>query len=151
MHQPSNPCSHMQHNAGHMQPQRNTDAAHAGEMRGRCRQHAGEMRASAGVMRGQRTTRMHAGEAGRQCAGSRGRMRDSSWRVRELPKWLRKKKKWADEGKRNPKEEIRRTHAAAQKFMCKSDFENSYLSIQEESGQVINRRIVAKDLSFKLI
>ena len=49
------------------------------------------------------------------------------------------------EGK-NPK-----NTAVAQKFMRKTDFENSYLLIQEESGKTINRGIVAKDLSFKLI
>ena len=95
------------------------------------------MRASAGEMREQRA--------------SRGRMRKSTLASAGTPKCLRKKKIWADEGIREPKGKKSEEHRHSPANHVQSDVENSYLSIQEESGQVINRGIVSKDLSFKLI
>ena len=84
-----------------------------------------------------------AGVTQRACGTARG--------MRGATKWLRKAEISPSEGDtraegRNPGET-----AAAQNSSVSLIFENSYLFFQEESGKMINRGVVAMDLSFKLI
>ena len=69
----------------------------------------------------------------------------------ESTKQLRKAKNSPAEEKHAAEGEIRENPAQPRKIQRKFDFENSYLFFQEESGKMINREVLAMDLSFKLI
>ena len=125
-------------------------SVHAGETQGRCgmmrghraREHAGDVRSDAGEQR-----ERHASDAGAMCE----RCASSSITRAERRSDFRRGRTGQPKQKRKPKgKKVRRTQRSLENHV-QSDFENSYLSIQEESGQVINRGIVAKDLSLKLI
>ena len=97
---------------------------------------------------------MRGDDAG-ECAGSRGHASEQRAEqqlvMRGVPKWLRKAKNSPAEGDLRAEEETREKQPQPRKFQRKSDFENSYLFFQEESGKMITRGVVAMDLSFKLI